>query len=150
MTVRFAGSGDAALLAALRLEFLGKSGGEESEPLALKIKEYIEKHIETGGFFAALAEEDGAAVSVAFLSVAERPPRFADSSNRVGTLYSVYTRPEYRRKGMAEAVVSKLLERAREQGIDSFDLMATKEGKYLYEKLGFETVDSHTAMKMKV
>ena len=83
------------------------------------------------------------------MSIAERPPRPGNSSNRVGTIYSVYTEPEYRRRGIATKVLQLLLQEAKENNVATVDLSATADGKPLYEKLGF-TLPKYTYMKLKL
>ena len=53
-------------------------------------------------------------------------------------LFNVNTRPAFRRKGLAEAVVRQLLQEAKAAGAGIITLDYTKQGKPLYEKLGFE------------
>jgi len=152
MTIRKANLDDIELLIELRLDFLADENGpmppEEEKELKQKLTAYFTKWLTNGGFTAFLAEENGQAVSTAFLWIAERPPRDAFSSNLVGTVYNVYTYAGFRRKGIAAKVMSALLEEARVKGAACVNLLATEDGKPLYEKLGFE-VEKYTAMRKK-
>ena len=50
---------------------------------------------------------------------------------------NMYTRPEYRRKGIAFHTLDLLVQDAREKGINSVSLEATAAGRPLYERYGF-------------
>lgn len=54
-----------------------------------------------------------------------------------GHLMGVYTRPEWRRRGVAQGVVSLLIEEGRKRGMTEISLDATEEGRRLYRALGF-------------
>ena len=86
---------------------------------------------------------------MAFLTVAEKPPRQGNVSCRFGTVYNVYTFPKFRRKGYAELVMQEILRLAEERNLGSVDLLASEEGKPLYEKLGFR-LPNHTFMRRNV
>lgn len=59
---------------------------------------------------------------------------------------NVYTRKEYRRKGVAALMVKELIEEARRRGVTEISLDATDAGRPLYETLGF--VESKEAMNI--
>ena len=53
-------------------------------------------------------------------------------------VFSVYTVPEHRGKGVASRLVSALVESARTRGFARVELHSTDMGRRLYERLGFE------------
>ena len=50
---------------------------------------------------------------------------------------NMYTKPEYRRNGIANNTLKLLVEDARSRGINAISLEATRMGRPLYEKFGF-------------
>ena len=50
---------------------------------------------------------------------------------------NMYTRPEYRRKGIAAKTLDLLVQDAKSRGITAISLEATDMGRKLYEKYGF-------------
>ena len=58
----------------------------------------------------------------------------------VAGIYYVATVPDQRKKGYGTAMMKYLIERAKDQGYDMITLQASKEGKALYQRLGFEEV----------
>jgi len=51
---------------------------------------------------------------------------------------NVYTEPTHRRGGVARAIMNAILEWCREQRVARVTLHASREGRPLYEDLGFE------------
>ncbi len=153
MIVRKTTEKDMDLLVQLRIEYLldqdSKKTLDNKDQLIENLYSYFEKAILRNEFIAVVAEEDGKAVSTAFMSIAERPPRPGNSSNRVGTIYSVFTYPEYRRRGIATKVLQLLLQEAKENNVATVDLSATADGRPLYEKLGFK-LPKYTYMKLNL
>ena len=73
-------------------------------------------------------------------------PTFSHPTGRRAHLMNVYTRKEYRRKGVAALMVKELIEEARRRGVTEISLDATDAGRPLYETLGF--VESKEAMNI--
>ena len=153
MQIREASIDDIDLLIRLRVDFLLEENKlqdvSEIDTFMKKLRDYFSKWITAKGFSAIVAEDNDEVCSTAFLSIVERPPRPANPSNLVGTIYNVYTYPQYRRKGIATKVLQSLLANAESLGVASVDLLATEDGKPLYEKLGF-SVPTYTSMRIKL
>ena len=147
MKIRKAGIDDIELILKLRMDYLYYEGEkeiisqEQEEDVKERLKIYLQKYIPCGDFIAFIGEDDGNIISTAFLSVIERPPRTAFASNLTGTIYNVFTYPEFRRKGYATKIMSAVLDEAKALNLKSVDLLATKDGIYLYEKFGFGTIN---------
>ena len=58
-------------------------------------------------------------------------------SGRQAIIQNVFTEPEWRRHGLAALLIKRIIDWARERGIDSLVLHASDEGRALYERLGF-------------
>jgi len=56
-------------------------------------------------------------------------------------ILNVFTEPEFRKRGIARQVMLAILAWVRQQGLRSVNLHASKEGRTLYEKLGFEATN---------
>jgi GNAT superfamily N-acetyltransferase len=56
---------------------------------------------------------------------------------RHGIVINVFTEPEWRRRGLAEALMREIVEWARGERLDRLLLHASKDGRRLYERLGF-------------
>ena len=64
-------------------------------------------------------------------------PTYHNPSGCKAYIMNMYTKPEYRRKGIANNTLKLLVEDARSRGIHAISLEATRMGRPLYEKFGF-------------
>lgn len=137
----------------IRLEFLREDFPDMTESdernITQQMKGYFQKHISGDDFIAILAEDNGSVVSSAFMVVVERPANPFFSTGRTGTILNVFTKPEYRRRGIAKMILLTLLDEARKLDVSVIDLLATNDGKALYEQLGFSG-HHNTYMRLKL
>jgi predicted N-acetyltransferase YhbS len=75
-----------------------------------------------------VADADGEIVGTGVLCV----------NGSVGWIGTVWVEPSWRRKGIARALTQATIDAAEEAGCRTLVLVATKEGRPLYEQLGFE------------
>ena len=64
-------------------------------------------------------------------------PRPSDLTGRLAYLHSVYTLPEYRQRGLARWIVETAIDFCRAQGLRRLVLHASRDGRPLYEAIGF-------------
>ena len=140
MEVRIATKADIASLVALRLEYLRADYSvlpkEVEQVLRAQLPLYFSRHLGKD-CHVYLAEEHQSAVSYAFLIVLEKPANPTFPTGKVGTVMNVYTRPVYRRRGFACALLEQLISDARKMDLSYLELKATEQGLHLYQRLGF-------------
>ena len=69
-------------------------------------------------------------------------------NGKTGTVLNVYTKPEFRKKGIAGELIKMLLAESRNRHLDYVELKATESGYSLYRSLGFEdAVSKYHSMK---
>ena len=109
---------DIPQLTQLRIDFL-KVGqpdmSEETEKtLKANITAFFEKHLNKDSvvFIARDDSADGKIVSTAILNIIEKPANTSYIHGRVGEVNSVYTLPEYRRRGIALQIIKNLINKA--------------------------------------
>ena len=145
MIIRKATVDDIDILVNLRLDFMRDEGVEihidDVNEFEESLKDYFLRSIENETFIALLAEGDKKIISTAFMAIAERPPRKPHMSSRYGTIYNVFTRKEYRRKGISTNILNAVFAEAKTLGLGAIDLLATENGKLLYKKLGFRSIN---------
>ncbi len=64
-------------------------------------------------------------------------PTFHNPTGQKAYIMNMYTKPEYRRNGIAYKTLDLLVEEAKRKGITAISLEATDMGRPLYEKYGF-------------
>lgn len=141
-------SGLADIRMAYLLEDFPEMSAEQAEYIRGKLPKYYESHL-NNGFYAYTAEDSGKIVGSAFLVVKEMPPNSNFPNGRTGEVLNVYVRPEYRRQGIAKALMELLIFDARALELDYIELKASADGYPLYKKLGFkDSVSSFRPMKL--
>lgn len=132
-------------LVELRIDYLIEDYKEISElqinQISEKLPDYYLRHLNKD-FFAYVCREENKIVSCCFLYVTEKPSNPAFINGKTGTVLNVYTKPEYRKKGIAGKLIRLLISDAEKMGLDFVELKATDAGYNLYKSIGFEDVIS--------
>ncbi len=152
MNIRKAGKEDIAQLVEMRIGYLKVDcedlTAEQIETIKDQLPEYFERQLGTG-ILAYAAEEDGVLVSTVLMVVVEKPANPHFITGKTGTLLNVFTKPEYRRQGLAGKLIDLAIQDAKELNLSYIDLSASKDGYPLYKKLGFtESHSEFTPMKL--
>ena len=71
------------------------------------------------------------------MSFVEKPPYFQCPSGKIGLLSSMFTDLDYRRKGIARELLSRVISDAREYGCGTVQITASDMGVKLYTEYGF-------------
>jgi GNAT superfamily N-acetyltransferase len=75
------------------------------------------------------------------------PANPKDPCTERAVILNVYTEPEFRKRGIARQVMAAILDWVEARGFHSVNLHASKEGRALYEKIGFEPTNE---MRLKL
>ena len=137
---------DIDLLVQLRLDYLKEDYQEYDEKEMAEIErqlpDYYHRHLGKD-LFCYVAREGEDIVSCALLLVVEKPMNPSFINGKTGTVFNVYTKPSFRKKGYAKRVMSDLLADAEEMKLCVIDLKSTEMGYPLYASLGFKDAQSH-------
>ena len=125
----------------LRIKQLREEGATEDFDLVPALKDYYHRHLKDGTFVSWLAVDKEAGgekiIGTSGMSFVEKPPYFACPSGRIGLLSSMYTNPDYRRKGIARELLNRVVEEARVYGCGVVQITASDMGVKLYSAYGF-------------
>ena len=69
------------------------------------------------------------------------PPTYENPTGKHGYITNMYTRPSWRKRGIARMLVDKLVATAKDAGCAQLFLNASPMGRSLYVRYGFEPVD---------
>lgn len=139
--IRPASAADIPLLVEMRLaqmQSMDRHDKAQLADLSAASETYFRAHLPDGSFCAWLVEVDGVIAACGGLVIRQAPPTYHNLSGREGYIMGMYTRPEFRRRGLATAIMNIILDTLRAEGIPRATLRASLEGRPLYEKLGFE------------
>jgi GNAT superfamily N-acetyltransferase len=144
---------DLEVLVKMRLEFLKEAGivkdNEDVCDLYNEINEYINMRLDKDLHFW-LAEINNEAVAIGAVSIWDKLPLGVgkNSNNKIGYFSNMYTRPEYRKKGIASSILEHIIQFLKENGIQKAMLHALEDGKRIYKEIGFSTNENHMEMKI--
>jgi GNAT superfamily N-acetyltransferase len=143
MLFRKANLNDIEELIKLRIEFLCEINKPENVPEALEenLRNYFEENIKKDNFVAWLAVDNDRIISISAICFYTVPPTLKNITGRTAYIMNVYTKTEYRKKGIAAKLFSRIIEEAKEHGCRKVHLNATEEGSILYEKFNFKYND---------
>ena len=121
----------------MRINQLREEGAKEEIDLVPALNEYYTRHMVDGTFVSWLALDEGNIIGTSGMSFVEKPPYFGCPSGKIGLLSSMYTDLEYRRRGIAKELLSRVIDDAREYGCGTIQITASDMGVKLYTDFGF-------------
>ena len=121
----------------MRIHQLREEGAKEEIDLVPALREYYTRHMADGTFVSWLAVEGETIIGTSGMSFVEKPPYFGCPSGKFGLLSSMFTNPNYRRKGIAKELLSRVINDAREYGCGTVQITASDMGVKLYSNFGF-------------
>ena len=153
-TIREAGIDELDRLIALRRKMFESMRIEDAAALdrtCAAARIYFAEHMPTGAFHAYVGadERDNPIASIGWV-VHSTPPSPHNLVGKVGYVMNLVTLPQWRRRGIARALLEHVLGVLREQGIPVASLHASAKGRQLYEDLGFEVRAALPEMRIRL
>ncbi len=140
--VRRAAARDTYILVLHRRRMWEDIGGRTPEQLDAAdpvYRRWYLRETKAGRYVAFVAENPrGRVVASGCLWLQPGQPRPGDASCVDPYLLSMYTEPEYRGKGLATRIVREAIRWCRENGYGRMTLHASKMGRGVYRRLGYE------------
>ena len=132
----------------MRINQLREEGAKEDIDLEPALKDYYLRHLSDGTFVSWLALDNDRIIGTSGMSIVEKPPYFGCPSGKIGLLSSMFTDPNYRRKGIAKTLLSKVIDEAKTQGCGTVQITASNMGVLLYSDYGFEKNENFMQFKL--
>lgn len=117
------------------------------EAMVSTSESYFLQALVDGSFRGWLALAEERVVAGGGIVISPWPSHPYDLECRKSTILNLYTYPDYRRRGIARALMKTMIEWCRKEGFESVFLHASKNGRPLYETLGFEPTNE---MRLKL
>ncbi|MCR5233158.1 MAG: GNAT family N-acetyltransferase [Lachnospiraceae bacterium] len=121
----------------MRINQLREEGATEDIDLVPALRDYYERHMSDGTFVSWLALDGEKIIGTSGMSFVEKPPYFGCPNGRIGLLSSMFTDPDYRRKGIAKELLSRVIDEAKNYGCGTVQITASDMGVKLYTAYGF-------------
>lgn len=136
--IRIATKDDIEALMSSRLEMLKVVNGlPEDYVFTDQIINESRDYFLNGDHLTVLATDGDEVIGCASMSFIRIMPTFGHPTGKRAHLMNVYTRSEYRRRGIARRMVELLIDESWKAGATEISLDATELGRPLYESLGF-------------
>ena len=121
----------------MRITQLREEGATDEMDLSPALMDYYQRHLANGTFVSWLALDGDKIIGTSGMSFVEKPPYFGCPTGRIGLLSSMYTNPDYRRKGIARELLRRVVKEARAYGCGTVQITASDMGVLLYSNFGF-------------
>ena len=132
-------------LVELRIAYLLEDYGEIApDKLSLisdNLPDYFNAHLNKD-LFVFVCRNESMILSCCFLCVSEKPSNPTFINGKTGTILNVYTKPQFRKQGIAGKLINLLLSESKRLNLDFVELKATDSGYSLYKSIGFDDVVS--------
>ena len=136
---------DAALISSHRRAMFAAMGGYDEallDGIRRASEAWVDRMIAEGKYLGWITADEGRAIASAGLLILDWPPHpFDPVGEKRGYLLNFFVDAEYRRRGLARALVELCLAEARRRSIRVVSLHASAEGRPVYEQLGFRATN---------
>ena len=122
----------------IRINQLREEGAKENIDLKPALADYYDRHMKDGTFVSWIALDGDKIIGTSGMSFIEKPPYFGCPNGKIGLLSSMYTAKEYRRKGIAKELLTRVMREAEEYGCGVVQITASDMGVLLYSDFGFQ------------
>ena len=138
MQIKKTDTSDIETLMQIRLEMLRVVNGmEQEDDFDKTLVECSRAYFLNGDQTTVFAMDGNVIAGCASLSYISVMPTFDHPTGKRAHLMNVYTRKEFRRRGVGKMMVEFLIDEAKSRGVTEISLDATEMGKPLYKALGF-------------
>lgn len=148
MNYRKANIDDIRCLVELRKKQLIDEGCYSDTNIDDELERYFSVGIANHTLVVWLALEEDYIIGTAGVCYFQYPPSFTNPTGKIAYITNVYTRDEYRKQGVATKLLELVMEEVKNEGCRFARLHASKQGKGLYEKIGFADAQGFMSKKM--
>lgn len=140
MVIRAAGLPDIDQLVAMRREFTFEDEEASERPeYEDECRVFLAAAIERGDWQIWVAEINGRLVSHVYVALVDKVPRPIRERRRIAYLTNVYTRPQFRGRGIGSRVLEDAQAAAREADAELMVVWPSEESAAFYRRHGFDS-----------
>lgn len=153
-TLTFAQEKDLDLLVELRMEVLRAANRLPDAAVLPQVEQnarrYYASAIPTGKHLTLLAyAADGALAGCGGVDFYTLLPTVDNPGGECAYIMNMYTRPAYRRQGVARILLRRLIDEAKARGVGKLTLEATAMGRPLYDRMGFLPMEKEMELPLQ-
>lgn len=139
---KYATENDIDVLVSSRIVFLEelnpKPNAEEWSNLKIELYAYFTEALKKQEYVGVIAYLGEQWIASGGMMVFTRPGNFKNPTGKGAYIMTMYTHPDYRKKGLGSNIIHLLLEKGKELDLAFFELHATEMGAHVYEQAGFK------------
>ncbi|WP_308779486.1 GNAT family N-acetyltransferase [uncultured Clostridium sp.] len=148
MKYRKASKEEISYLIELRKKQLIDEGLEPSANIDFELKEFFQSTMEEGSLIQYVAVEDDIIIATGGVCFYTLPPSYSNISGKTAYITNMYTKDEYRGRGIATILLNLLVDEVKRTRCKVIKLQASFHGKPVYKKFGFKESEGHMIMKV--
>lgn len=99
--------------------------------------------MEKGSLIQYVAVEDDIIIATGGVCFYTLPPSYSNISGKTAYITNMYTKDEYRGRGIATILLNLLVDEVKRTGCKVIKLQASFHGKPVYKKFGFKESEGH-------
>ncbi|WP_040203464.1 GNAT family N-acetyltransferase [Neobacillus jeddahensis] len=125
----------------LRKRQLVDEGIEPSIDIDTELADFFKKKLTDGSLMQWLVEDGEEVIACGAVLFYDFPPLYTNKSGKKAYITNMYTRDDYRGRGLATKLLALLVDETKAAGIAKIWLGASKLGRPVYKKFGFTETD---------
>lgn len=149
MNYRKATVEDVHLLMELRKIQLVDEGIKADKDIDKELEAFFQKNLAEESIIQWIVEEQNEIIATGAIVIYDFPPSYTNKSGRKAYVTNMYTKNDYRGKGIATSLLTKLVDEAKSLGIAKMWLGASTLGRPVYKKFGFKETDEWMELELK-
>ena len=139
---RLATEGDLEALAMMRWDFRTKEEGApegiDKNQFLLACTEFLHDGLSSRQWFYWLAVDGENIVAHVFVQLIRKIPKPERLDDRYGYITNVYTKPDFRGRGIGHKLMTKVTAWAEQEDLDTLIVWPSEESVSFYQRLGFQ------------
>ena len=132
---------DLQVIVELRKKQLVDEGIEANQNIDKELKKFFQQTLQSNSLIQWLVIDREEVIATGAIVIYEFPPSYTNKSGKKAYVTNMYTKRDYRGKGIASKLLKQLVEEARSLEITKIWLGASKLGKPVYKKFGFREAE---------
>ncbi|HEO8420362.1 MAG: GNAT family N-acetyltransferase [Niallia sp.] len=148
MNYRKATVEDIQLLMELRKTQLVDEGIKADKDIDKELEAFFEKKFIDESLIQLIAMEQNEIIATGAIVIYDFPPSYTNKSGKKAYVTNMYTKNDYRGKGIATSLLTKLVDEAKSLGITKMWLGASMLGRPVYKKFGFKEIDEWMELEL--
>ena len=113
-----------------------------------ELTDYFLSALSDGLFVAWVMEADNEIIATGGVCFYTLPPNFSNPTGGVAYITNMYTKDEYRNKGIATELLEMVVDEAKSRGYSLARLHASDMGKPVYVKAGFSDSEGYMSLRL--